>query len=287
MFLTKFKAIVSVALVGLTLVGGSALLVRAQAVKPDRPAATVKVEAGGKSLAPEQLVDALAVQRIKQAREIKDIEYRRYRDDARNIATYIAASDRFLESVLDSVETAQRVTALRFNLEDAITLLRTVKEKHAKDQATQADVVLAEYHRTDAALRLAEAATGRRPSLNRTADIVVGLSLSQRLPEALDAFIQEQRSDQLLRTPVTLDYPDPISLSEILKALKGASTNVLFPGNPIYVDPDGLKKAGVTLETRVKLPHFSGTQEEALHRVLDPLGLSFSVKDGLVWITAK
>jgi hypothetical protein len=41
------------------------------------------------------------------------------------------------------------------------------------------------------------------------------------------------------------------------------------------------------METPVKLPGFSGTQEEALQRVLGPLGLTFSVKDGLIAITSK
>lgn len=41
------------------------------------------------------------------------------------------------------------------------------------------------------------------------------------------------------------------------------------------------------METLVTVPIFSGTQKEVLQKVLDPLGLSYSVRDGLIWITAK
>lgn len=69
--------------------------------------------------------------------------------------------------------------------------------------------------------------------------------------------------------------------------MKKTSEGSFDSGTSIYVDPEGLKKAKASMETLVTVPIFSGTQKEVLQKVLDPLGLSYSVRDGLIWITAK
>ena len=91
------------------------------------------------------------------------------------------------------------------------------------------------------------------------------------------------------RLPLT--YPDNAILEDVLKALKVRSTGrpKLPTGIPIYVDPVGLQEVGKIMSSMVaRPPHDENlTMGEHLKRVLAPLGLGFSVKDGYLMISSK
>jgi hypothetical protein len=129
---------------------------------------------------------------------------------------------------------------------------------------------------------------------------------------AFGLFVQKRRQAELLdrlslyRSPrsegiydtldmkLVLNYPNGAHLDVVLKNLKALTTkNPKLPklptGIPIYIDPLGLQEAEVSLNSLVKRPTSADTLTlgEYLVRVLDALGLAYSVKDGFVMITSK
>jgi hypothetical protein len=97
-----------------------------------------------------------------------------------------------------------------------------------------------------------------------------------------------------LDLPIALTYADGDHLDNVLKDIKIQTTkNPKLPklptGIPIYVDPLGLQEAEVTLSSAVKRPSSADklTLGEHLRRVLDPLGLAYTAKDGFLMITSK
>jgi hypothetical protein len=97
-----------------------------------------------------------------------------------------------------------------------------------------------------------------------------------------------------LEQPIALTYPDDAPLEEVFKEIKKQTTrNPKLPklpsGIPIYVDPIGLQETERSLGSTVKRPPSADTLAlgEHLRRVLGPLGLGYSVKDGFLMITAK
>jgi hypothetical protein len=85
---------------------------------------------------------------------------------------------------------------------------------------------------------------------------------------------------QGLNQTVTLHYPDGITLDKFLARFKPL-------GLVVYVDPIGLEEAGVTTTTVVKIDKTSVSAKVALDSVLKPMGLNYSVRNGLLTITSS
>jgi hypothetical protein len=76
-------------------------------------------------------------------------------------------------------------------------------------------------------------------------------------------------------------------LDELLKAIKAATQAPGDNGMPIYVEPEGLKDAGATIDSPVT---FDGTKvplKVALDAALRPLRLGATIQDGLLVVTSR
>lgn len=151
-----------------------------------------------------------------------------------------------------------------------------------------------------------------RPRLLRTirlstfllVTIVVGLLIAlfvqrlqeMRLREAI-AIYRNPRTEGIidaLEEPIALGYTDESPLDQVLKDIKQRTTkNPKLPGLPtgipIYVDPIGLQEAERSLNATVHRPPAADmlTLGEHLRRILEPLGLSYQVRDGFLMIGSK
>ena len=96
---------------------------------------------------------------------------------------------------------------------------------------------------------------------------------------------------EVMNRPLALTYPDGASLEQLLKDIKFHSTGQpkLPAGIPIYVDPIGLSEADKTMASTVRKqpPDQKLTLREHLKRVLKPLGLDFTIRDGFLMITSQ
>jgi hypothetical protein len=94
-----------------------------------------------------------------------------------------------------------------------------------------------------------------------------------------------------LDQPCALTYENGAPLEDILKETKLRSTGrpKLKSGIPIYVDPIGLQEAEKSMTSPVNRPPSADklTLGEHLRSALDPLGLTYDVKEGFLMITAK
>jgi hypothetical protein len=85
---------------------------------------------------------------------------------------------------------------------------------------------------------------------------------------------------------VYLGFEDGAPLEEVLRLIKIRTRTAGLPnGIPIYVDPAGLTEAGVTLTAPVKAIPPDAPLELSLRRILTPLGLGYSIEEGLLSIT--
>src|SRR5262249_21106734 len=108
-----------------------------------------------------------------------------------------------------------------------------------------------------------------------------------RLSAALALY--KQRAGGALRLVMganpTLDWPEGTSVAEAIKRIvDSAPAHHYFPqGLPLLVDPDGLREAGQTLDSPVKVPpKDTATGEplsigQQLRIILEPLGLAAQV----------
>jgi hypothetical protein len=96
---------------------------------------------------------------------------------------------------------------------------------------------------------------------------------------------------EALERPLALKYPDGAPLEEMLKDVKRSTTGLpkLPSGIPIYVDPSGLQKTGKTLDSPVQKwdDDESRPLRERLDRILKPLGLGCSAREGFLMITSR
>ena len=135
--------------------------------------------------------------------------------------------------------------------------------------------------------------------------VIVGL--------AITVMMQQQREARLLSAPRTardvndeairvaldqaVDWPtrpnSPRALEQVLFFIKSKSRTkpdgFLWRGGiPIYVDPEGLREARVTMSSMVGTgPVRRTTAKRILQETLDELGLDYFVEGGMLTITSK
>jgi hypothetical protein len=168
MFTTRSKAVTGWILAVALLAAGTAAVVRAQSTKPAPKAQPLASPPGQPGLAPRDLVDRLAKQRLNVLRQVRDDHYRLYLGGEVNLAVILDSQRRYIEAVLSYCDRPEeRLSALRVHLNTATQLERAAWEIYRTEHSTRADVVLAEAARIEVALRLLEAETGVRPSIRR------------------------------------------------------------------------------------------------------------------------
>jgi len=91
-----------------------------------------------------------------------------------------------------------------------------------------------------------------------------------------------------LNERLTISFPTETPLEDVLKYIKlnTQSEELDLPqGIPIYVDPVGLQEADKTLTSQVTLDLEGIPLKTSLRLILKQLGLTYTVKDGLMTIT--
>jgi hypothetical protein len=90
-----------------------------------------------------------------------------------------------------------------------------------------------------------------------------------------------------LEEPISMSFANETPLEDVLKYIKSATQGPDDTGLPIYVDPDGLQKAQKTMTSPVALDLEGVPLKTTLRLLLKQLGLSYSIKDGLLVITSE
>ena len=92
---------------------------------------------------------------------------------------------------------------------------------------------------------------------------------------------------KLLDEPVPMHFPTSMTLEELLKHVKDATSRLDGKGIPIYVDPIGLQEAekSMTSTVGVRLDRDDIALKNSLHLCLRQLQLAYCVKNGFLQIT--
>jgi hypothetical protein len=88
-----------------------------------------------------------------------------------------------------------------------------------------------------------------------------------------------------LEEPISMSFANETPLEDVLKYIKSATMGPHDTGIPIYVDPEGLSKAKKTMVSPVSLDLEQIPLRTTLRLLLKQLGLTYTVRDGLLMIT--
>ncbi|WP_422925586.1 hypothetical protein [Singulisphaera sp. PoT] len=124
-----------------------------------------------------------------------------------------------------------------------------------------------------------DADTWRARSEPRLRRYARGTSLEER--DAKSEWIRAK-----LEEPVTMRFPHDTPIQDILQYVRSATMGRGDAGIPIYVDPVGLQEADRTLTSTVSIDLEGVPLKTTLRLILKQLGLSYTVKDGLLTITS-
>jgi Domain of unknown function (DUF4139)/N-terminal domain of unknown function (DUF4140) len=98
---------------------------------------------------------------------------------------------------------------------------------------------------------------------------------------------KSQRILEKLNESVTMSFSQDTPLEDVLKYIKQATTSSTYSGIPIYVDPLGLQEAEKSMTSTVRNIDLNGVAlRVSLKLLLNQLGLTYTVKDGLLTITS-
>ncbi len=90
-----------------------------------------------------------------------------------------------------------------------------------------------------------------------------------------------------LETRIDAQFPKGATLETLLKHIRQVTRDATYPGIPIFVDPVGLTEAGKSMGTEVELDYKQQPIEAVLKYTLRPLGMSYCVRDGFVWVSSR
>ncbi len=89
-----------------------------------------------------------------------------------------------------------------------------------------------------------------------------------------------------LDEPISVSFPYETPLSVVVRQIKNATNKGGNPGIPIYLDPRGLKEAGKSLTSTVKIDAKAMPLKRSLQQILDQLRLAYVVKDEVLFISS-
>ncbi|SIO28651.1 hypothetical protein SAMN05444166_3506 [Singulisphaera sp. GP187] len=148
---------------------------------------------------------------------------------------------------------------------------------------------------------------GRNPIGKAEPDFMIWRQKAQLELEVLQAQVEAKKAEILLREaeyrakrlapdlvileklddPISMSFGNETPLEDVLKYIKRATTGTNDNGIPIYVDPMGLQKAEKSMTSPVTLDLEGVPLKTTLRLILKQVGLTYTVKDGLLTITAK
>jgi hypothetical protein len=111
-----------------------------------------------------------------------------------------------------------------------------------------------------------------------------------RYGKAVDLLDRDPKTKQILAKldePISMNFANETPLEDVLKYIKSATQGPNDSGIPIYVDPVGLQEAEKTLTSPVTLDLEGVPLKATLRLLLKQLGLTYTVKDGLLTITSE
>lgn len=89
-----------------------------------------------------------------------------------------------------------------------------------------------------------------------------------------------------LDKPIAIKFPEETAFEVVLRYIKQATKGPKDSGVPIYVDADGLGEVQKTLTSAVTIDEKSVTVKDSLELLLKQLGLTYCVRNGLLFISA-
>jgi len=112
----------------------------------------------------------------------------------------------------------------------------------------------------------------------------------KRYGKAVDLLDRDPKTKSILaklEEPVSMSFANETPLEDVLKYIKSATQGPNDTGIPIYVDPVGLNEAEKTMASQVTLDLEGVPLKTTLRLLLKQLGLTYTVKDGLLTITSE
>ncbi len=110
----------------------------------------------------------------------------------------------------------------------------------------------------------------------------------RRYGRAVDLLDRDAKTKSILAKlddPISMSFGNETPLEDVLKYIKSATTGANDNGIPIYVDPIGLQEAEKTMTSLVTLDLEGVPLKTTLRLMLKQLGLTYTVKHGLLTIT--
>jgi Domain of unknown function (DUF4139)/N-terminal domain of unknown function (DUF4140) len=129
-----------------------------------------------------------------------------------------------------------------------------------------------------------------RPSLDAAPPELLPLKMAVAgVEETGPIEAHDSRSQQVaaeLAKSIPMQFANETPLEDVIKYIRGATSGANFPnGIPIYVDPIGLQEAEKTMTSPVTIDLERVPLRTTLKLVLEQLGMTYNVKDGLLTIT--
>jgi hypothetical protein len=181
---------------------------------------------------------------------------------------------------------SQRAFELTGQMEEALRSWRTRLQRRVVEQAAprkqdvdQAAVPFPDTKKLEALLGADQIARNERRR-KRYGEGAQGLPALDDRTKAILSKLNER---------MTASFPRDVPLENVLKYIKLTTQSEeldLPSGIPIYVDPIGLEETKNTLASPVMFAVEGIPIKDALRLVLDQLGLTYTVKDGLLTITS-
>ncbi len=112
----------------------------------------------------------------------------------------------------------------------------------------------------------------------------------KRYGKAVDLLDRDPKTKSILAKldePISMTFANETPLEDVLKYIKSATQGPNDTGIPIYVDPVGLQEAEKTMTSPVTLDLEGVPLKTTLRLLLKQLGLTYTVKDGLLTITSE
>ena len=112
----------------------------------------------------------------------------------------------------------------------------------------------------------------------------------RRYGKAVDLLDRDPKTKGIiakLDEPISMNFANETPLEDVLKYIKSATQGPNDSGIPIYVDPVGLQEAEKTLTSPITLDLEGVPLKTTLRLMLKQLGLTYTVKDGLLTITSE
>ena len=112
----------------------------------------------------------------------------------------------------------------------------------------------------------------------------------ERYGKAVDLLDRDPKTKSILaklNEPVSMNFKNETPLEDVLNYIKNATQGPNDSGIPIYVDPVGLQEAEKTMTSPVTLDLEGVPLKTTLRLLLKQLGLTFTVKDGMLTITSE